>query len=64
MARALAALLPARVGQALSPFIFSVAMAKLGVATLALSSRLSCAALIALYRLSLPPKAQHGADQH
>jgi len=47
---------PARVGQALSPFIFSVAIAKLGIATLAISSALSCAALIALYQLSLPPK--------
>ncbi len=55
---------PARVGQALSPFIFSVAIAKLGVATLAISSSLSCAALIALYRLSLPPKAPHRGDQH
>ena len=49
---------PARVGQALSPFIFSVAIAKLGVATLAISSGLSCVALIALYQLSLPPKAE------
>ena len=52
---------PARVGQALSPFIFSVAIAKLGMATLAISSGLSCAALIALYQLSLPPKADRRA---
>ncbi len=45
---------PARLGQALSPFIVSVAIAKLGVATLAISSALSLAALIALYQLSLP----------
>ncbi|MEP6883671.1 MAG: MFS transporter [Gammaproteobacteria bacterium] len=49
---------PARVGQALSPFIFSVAIAKLGVVTLAISSGLSCAALIGLYQLSLPRKAE------
>lgn len=53
---------PARVGQALSPFIFSVAIAKLGVATLAISSSLSCAALIALYQLSLPPKAERRGE--
>ncbi|MEP6545953.1 MAG: hypothetical protein ABJD53_00680 [Gammaproteobacteria bacterium] len=53
---------PARVGQALSPFVFSVAIAKLGVASLALSSGLSFAALIALYQLSLPPKAQRRGE--
>jgi hypothetical protein len=55
---------PARVGQALSPFIFSVAIAKLGMLTLAISSGLSCAALIALYQLSLPPKADGRSEPH
>ncbi len=47
---------PARMGQALSPFIVSVAIAKLGVTTLAITSGLSCAALIGLYQLSLPSR--------
>jgi predicted MFS family arabinose efflux permease len=47
---------PARMGQALSPFIVSVSIAKLGIATLAISSALSFAALIALYQLSLPSR--------
>jgi predicted MFS family arabinose efflux permease len=55
---------PARVGQALSPFIFSVAIAKLGMATLAISSGLSFAALIALYQLTLPPKADGRTEPH
>lgn len=47
---------PARMDQALSPFIVSIAIAKLGVTTLAITSGLSCAALIGLYQLSLPSR--------
>ena len=54
---------PARMGQAMSPFIFSVAIVKLGVTTLAISSGLSCAALIALYQLSLPAKQESRRSQ-
>ncbi len=53
---------PARVGQAMSPFIFSVTIERLGATTLALSSGLCCAALIALNQLSLPAKQGHHPD--
>lgn len=47
---------PARIGQALAPFLFGVAIAKLGAATLIISSALCIAACIALSRLTPPVK--------
>ena len=48
---------PARVGQALAPFVFGLAIEKLGGTTLVISSGLSLAALIALSWLALPVAA-------
>jgi MFS family permease len=45
---------PARIGQALAPFLFGLAIEKLGGATLVISSGLSLAALLALSWLTLP----------
>lgn len=45
---------PARIGQALAPYLFGVALANLGGATLIISSGLSVMALAALSRLTLP----------
>ena len=48
--------IPARIAQAVAPFLFGVAIDKLGEATLVVSSALYVAAFAALYRLVLPPK--------
>jgi MFS family permease len=48
---------PARIGQALAPFLFGIAIDKLGGATLIVSSGLSLIALAALSRLTLPASA-------
>jgi predicted MFS family arabinose efflux permease len=48
--------IPARIGQALAPFLFGVAITKLGAWTLGISSVLYLAALLALGALSLPPR--------
>jgi MFS family permease len=48
---------PARIGQALAPFLFGIAIDKLGVATLLISCTLSLVALAALSRLVLPAGA-------
>ncbi len=45
---------PARFGQALSPFLFGLAIEKLGSATLVISSGLSLSALIALSWIAMP----------
>lgn len=45
---------PARIGQALAPFLFGLAIEKMGGATLLISSGLSLAALAALSRIHLP----------
>jgi hypothetical protein len=45
---------PARIGQALAPFLFGLAIDKLGGIALTISSALSFAALIALSWLTLP----------
>lgn len=45
---------PARVGQAMAPFLFGLAIDKIGSMTLLISSALSMAALLALTSLSLP----------
>jgi MFS family permease len=45
---------PARIGQALSPFLFGLAIEKLGASTLIISSGLSLAALIALSWITMP----------
>ncbi len=47
-------LVPARVGQALAPFLFGLAIEKLGGYTLIISSALSLSALLALAWISLP----------
>jgi len=48
---------PARVGQAMAPFLFGLAIDKIGSMTLLISSALSMAALLALISLSLPSTA-------
>jgi MFS family permease len=48
---------PARIGQALSPFLVGLAIEKLGASTLIISSGLSLAALIALSWITIPPVA-------
>jgi hypothetical protein len=48
---------PARVGQAMAPFLFGLAIDKIGSMTLLISSALSMAALLALTSLSLPSTA-------
>jgi hypothetical protein len=48
---------PARVGQALAPFLFGLAIERLGGLTLLISSGLSLAALVALLGLALPAAA-------
>jgi hypothetical protein len=45
---------PARIGQALAPFLFGLAIEKMGAATLLISSGLSLAALAVLSRIHLP----------
>ena len=45
---------PARIGQALAPFLFGLAIERLGGTTLVISSGLSLAALLALSWLTLP----------
>jgi MFS family permease len=52
---------PARIGQALSPFLVGLAIEKLGVATLVMSSSLSLAALIALSWIALPTSSARTA---
>jgi MFS family permease len=47
-------LVPARVGQALAPFLFGLAIEKLGGFTLLISSALSLSALLALAWIALP----------
>jgi MFS family permease len=53
---------PARIGQALSPFLAGLAIEKLGVRTLIMSSSLSLAALIALSWVALPASAATKAN--
>lgn len=48
---------PARIGQATAPFLFGLAIDKLGGASLLISSGLSLAALFALSRIELPTVA-------
>jgi MFS family permease len=48
---------PARIGQAMAPFLFGLGIEKLGGTTLIISSTLSLAALFALSWLSLPSNA-------
>jgi MFS family permease len=48
---------PGRIGQAIAPFLFGIAIDRMGVWLLLMSSGLSLAALISLFRLSTPPPA-------
>jgi MFS family permease len=53
---------PARIGQALSPFLVGLAIEKLGARTLIMSSSLSLAALIALSWVTLPQPTANKAN--
>jgi hypothetical protein len=48
---------PGRIGQAIAPFLFGTAIDRMGVWLLLMSSGLSLAALISLFRLSTAPPA-------
>jgi hypothetical protein len=50
---------PGRIGQAVAPFLFGMAIDRVGVWLLVISSGLSLAALIALFRLSTPSIASN-----
>ena len=45
---------PGRVGQAIAPFLFGAAIERFGTRTLFISSALSVAALVSLFRLTIP----------
>ena len=47
---------PARIGQALGPFLFGAAIERFGTRTLFISSALSLAALVSLFQLNIPQK--------
>lgn len=50
---------PARIGQAIAPFLFGMAIDRVGIGLLVISSGLSLAALMALFRLSTPSIASN-----
>jgi MFS family permease len=55
---------PARVGQALGPFLFGAAIERFGTRTLFISSALSVAALVSLFRLTIPGRGVGSADEN